>query len=57
MLRGQDRARQGAPPAVDVAKAAELKGTLYHGTAQEQNEAHKAMQELAIAQLSAIHGG
>ena len=56
MLRGQDRARQGAPQ-VDVAKAAELKGTLYHGTAQEQNEAHKAMQELAIAQLSAIHGG
>lgn len=56
MLRGQDRTRQGAPQ-VDVAKAAELKGTLYHGTAQEQNEAHKAMQELAIAQLSAIHGG
>ena len=44
-LRGQD---QGATP-VDVAKAAELKQTLYRGTAQEQNKAHREMQEMAIA--------
>lgn len=55
MLRGQD---QGAttPPA-DIAKAAELKTTLYKGTAAEQQEAFTAMQELAVAELSAIHSG
>jgi hypothetical protein len=53
-LRGQDRAPQGGP-AVDIAKARELKDTLYRGTAQEQNAAAKTMQEAAIAGLSAIH--
>jgi hypothetical protein len=50
-LRGQD---QGAVP-VDVAKARELKQTLYKGTAAEQNQAAEEMQRAAIAQLSAIH--
>lgn len=51
LLRGQDR---GAP-AVDVTKAAELKQTLYKGTAREQNQAAIDMQTLAIAQLREIH--
>jgi len=50
-LRGQDR---GAVP-VDVAKAAELKKTLYAGTAPEQNEAAQEMQAAAIARLQEIH--
>jgi hypothetical protein len=53
-LRGQDRA-PGGGPVVDVAKAAELKTTLYKGTATEQNAAAISMQEMAIAELSAIH--
>ena len=53
-LRGQDRAVDGGQP-VDVAKARELKHTLYKGTAAEQNDAARQMQEAAIAQLSAIH--
>jgi hypothetical protein len=53
-LRGQDRAPDGQPQ-VDVAKARELKDTLYRGTAPEQNQAAREMQEAAIAQLSAIH--
>lgn len=52
-LRGQDQAPQGGA-AVDVAKAAELKRTLYTGSAAEQNQAHRDMQEMAIAQLAAI---
>lgn len=55
MMRGQDRP-QGGAPAVDVAKAAELKNTLYRGTAPEQNQAATAMQGMAIEALSAIHG-
>jgi hypothetical protein len=55
-LRGQDRGQQGAPQ-VDVAKAAELKGTLYRGTAPEQNQAAIDMQTMAIAQLTEIHSG
>ncbi|GAA2732310.1 hypothetical protein [Streptomyces nogalater] len=51
MLRGQDT---GAPQ-VDLAKARELKRTLYSGTAAEQNEAAVAMQKGAIAALQAIH--
>lgn len=51
MLRGQDR---GAP-AVDVTKAAELKKTLYRGTAPEQNQAAVDMQTAAIAALQEIH--
>jgi hypothetical protein len=39
---------------VDIAKARELKGTLYHGTPAEQNEAHREMQQLAIDQLAAL---
>jgi len=50
-LRGQD---QGSAP-VDVAKAQELKRTLYTGTAGEQNEAFKEMQQMAVDRLSAIH--
>lgn len=50
-LRGQDR---GATP-VDVTKAAELKKTLYRGTAAEQNQAAVDMQTLAIARLQEIH--
>jgi len=49
-LRGQD---QGSAP-VDVAKAQELKGTLYHGTAQEQNKAFNEMQAMAIDRLADI---
>lgn len=52
MLRGHDR---GVAP-VDVAKAAELKKTLYAGTAVEQNQAAVDMQALAIAKLQEIHG-
>jgi hypothetical protein len=55
-LRGQDRGQQGAP-AVDVAKAAQLKGTLYHGSGPEQAQAANQMQEMAIAHLSALHAG
>ncbi|MFE2407114.1 hypothetical protein ACFXDE_02085 [Kitasatospora sp. NPDC059408] len=51
-LRGQDH---GAPAAVDVAKARELKGVLYRGTAAEQNRAATDMQTAAIAALQAIH--
>ena len=36
-LRGQDHAQQG-PPVVDVAKARDLKSTLYRGTAPEQRQ-------------------
>ena len=54
-LRGQDRAPDGAPQ-VDVAKARELKDTLYHGSPAEQNKAFTEMQEAAIAGLAAIHG-
>ena len=50
-LRGQDH---GSQP-VDVAKARELKNTLYRGTAPEQNEAAREMQEAAIARLAQIH--
>lgn len=50
-LRGQDR---GAAP-VDVTKAQELKKTLYHGTAPEQNQAFVEMQELAVARLAELH--
>ena len=53
-LRGQDRAPAGSPPA-DVAKAAELRGTLYHGTAPEQRDAADAMQQMAIDRLAQIH--
>ncbi|MGW2371670.1 hypothetical protein [Kitasatospora sp. NPDC001683] len=51
-LRGQDH---GAPAAVDVAKARQLKGVLYRGTAIEQNQAATDMQTAAIAALQAIH--
>ncbi|MEV7770574.1 hypothetical protein [Kitasatospora sp. NPDC086791] len=51
-LRGQDH---GAPAPVDVAKARELKGVLYRGTAAEQNRAANDMQAAAIAALQAIH--
>lgn len=54
-LRGQDRAAAGQPR-VDIAKAAELKGVLYHGTAAEQNQAAKDMNLMAIDALAAIHG-
>ncbi|MFE5037168.1 hypothetical protein [Streptomyces sp. NPDC056683] len=53
LLRGQDR---GAQP-VDMAKARELKKSLYGGTATEQNEAAKTMQTAAIEALQAIHRG
>jgi hypothetical protein len=53
MLRGQD---QGSPP-VDVAKAQELKKTLYSGTAVEQNQAAQDMQAMAIEALAAVHAG
>jgi hypothetical protein len=53
-LRGQD---QGAPPQVDVAKAAELKRTLYTGTAQQQNAAFGELQAAAIEQVTAMHAG
>lgn len=49
-LRGQD---QGAAP-VDVAKARELKGTLYRGTATEQNAAFNEMQQMAVDKLAAM---
>jgi hypothetical protein len=54
MLRGQDA---GAATQVDVAKAKELKHTLYSGTPAEQNEAFAEMQASAIASLSAIRAG
>jgi hypothetical protein len=51
-LRGMDR---GAVP-IDMAKAAELKQTLYSGSdTAEQNRAANDMQEMAIAKLQAIH--
>lgn len=49
-MRGQDR----GVPQVDVAKAAELKQTLYKGTAAEQNAAFAEMQAAAIDALAAI---
>lgn len=52
MMRGQDR---GAAQSVDVAKARELKQTLYRGTAAEQNQAHQDMQTAAITALQDIH--
>ena len=52
MLRGQD---QGSVP-VDVAKAQELKRTLYTGTAGEQNQAFADMQRMAIDKLADIQG-
>jgi hypothetical protein len=51
-LRGQD---QGAPPPVDIAKAAELKRTLYTGTAAEQQATFKTMEAAAVSQLAAMH--
>jgi hypothetical protein len=51
LMRGQDN---GAAP-VDMAKARELKKSLYGGTAPEQNEAAKTMQSAAIEALQAIH--
>lgn len=53
MLRGQDR---GAP-AVDVAKARELKQVMYNGSAPEQNAASIEMQQTAIDELRRIHNG
>ena len=50
-LRGQD---QGSAP-VDVAKAAELKQTLYRGTAREKNEAFGEMQRMAVDKLADMH--
>ncbi|MER6350663.1 hypothetical protein ABT186_02105 [Streptomyces sp. NPDC001634] len=50
-MRGQD---QGAPP-IDVAKARDLKQTLYKGTAREQNQAAVDMQTAAIEALQRIH--
>jgi hypothetical protein len=55
LLRGQDRTPAGQPAQVDIAKAAELRDTLYHGTAPEQNKAANTMQEMAIAGLQQIH--
>jgi hypothetical protein len=55
-LRGQDRTPAGSQP-VDVAKAREMKNTLYRGTAPEQNEVAREMQTMAIDALSAIHAG
>lgn len=51
LLRGQDH---GAP-AVDMAKAREMKKALYNGSAAEQNQIAKEMQQGAIAALQAIH--
>jgi hypothetical protein len=55
MMRGQDRG--AAAQSVDFAKARELKQTLYHGTATEQNQAHEDMQRAAIAALQDIRQG
>jgi len=53
-LRGQDR---GAPSA-DVAKARELKKSLYQGPdATGQNAIHNQLNEMAIAELQNIHNG
>jgi hypothetical protein len=52
-LRGQD---QGAQP-VDVAKAAELRETLYKGAATDQAKAFHEMEGLAIAKLKQIRAG
>lgn len=52
-LRGQD---QGAGRTVDVAKAAELKHTLYKGTAPEQKAAFDEMQQMAVDGLAALYG-
>ena len=53
-LRGQDR---GAP-SIDVAKAQELKKTLYQGPdAAGQNAIHTQLNEMAIAELRNIHNG
>ncbi|MFG3287263.1 hypothetical protein ACGF3G_00365 [Streptomyces sp. NPDC048179] len=51
MMRGQDN---GAAP-IDMAKARELKQTLYTGSAPDQNAAAVEMQKGAIAALQAIH--
>jgi hypothetical protein len=53
LMRGQD---MGAPP-VDMAKARELKRTMYAGSAPEQNAAAVEMQSAAIEALKAIHRG
>ncbi|MHB9861973.1 hypothetical protein [Streptomyces sp. YIM S03343] len=53
VLRGQDN---GAPP-IDMAKARELKQTMYFGSAPEQNAVAVEMQTAAIEALRAIHGG
>jgi hypothetical protein len=52
-MRGQD---QGSPP-VDVAKAAELRHTLYNGSGPEQAEAFHQMEGMAIAKFAQIRGG
>jgi hypothetical protein len=52
-MRGQD---QGGQPA-NVAKARELKDTLYRGTAPEQKAAFDEMQQMAVDQLTALHAG
>ena len=49
-LRGQD---QGAAP-VDVAKAAELRETLYHGSGPEQAKAFHEMELMAVTKLAQI---
>ena len=50
-LRGQD---QGGSQPVDVAKAADLKKTLYSGTAAEQNVAFGEMQQMAVDRLAEL---
>jgi hypothetical protein len=52
-LRGQD---QGAP-VVDVAKAAELRQTLYTGSGPEQAKAFHEMEGMAIAKFAQIRAG
>lgn len=54
-LRGQDAAPAGGQP-VDVAKARELKGVLYNGTAPEQKAAFDEMQQMAVDGLAALYG-
>jgi hypothetical protein len=51
-LRGQD---QGAPPPVDVAKAAEMKRQMYTADPADANRIANEMQQAAIDQLAAIH--
>lgn len=52
LLRGQDK---GAAQPVDVAKAAELKHTLYKGTGPEQKQAFDEMQQMAVDGLAALY--